>query len=152
MNEPETCLYLAVIHLFYFLFWMTFRFVFIVFESPAACSFSHYFSLGTWSHISICCTEFFHQNPDSALACLPPADKICFRPEDHAGLHLFVVAFFISAHQLGAISDGQHQYRLLNRQFLIVSLCILKASGPLCSADGEVPFCANTQCAAGGTR
>lgn len=94
--------------------------------------------------------EFFHQNLDSALARLPPADKICFRPEDHTGLHLFVVAFFISAHQVGAISDGQHQYRLLNRQFLIVSLCILKASGPAQPTVRSPSV--QTQCAAGGTR
>lgn len=56
---------------------------------------------------------------------------------------IFEVAFFISPHQVGGISDGQHQYRLLNHQFLIVSLCILKARRPLCSPYSAVPFSAN---------
>lgn len=51
---------------------------------------------------------------------------------------LFEVPFFIFICFL--ISDGQHQYRLLNCQFLTVSLCTLKASGPLCSPCSVAPI------------
>ena len=54
--------------------------------------------------------------------------KICYSPEDHSGC-LSEVAFFISLNQVRghcfSINDGQHRYRLLNHQFLIVSQLLL---------------------------
>lgn len=58
--------------------------------------------------------------------------------------------FSFPAHQVAAISDGQHQYRLLNRQFLIVSLCVLEASGALCySLQRRSPYCKHTESCGG---
>lgn len=66
----------------------------------------------------------------SPCSCLPLIK--CVTDLKITPAFIFEVAVFITAHQVSGDSDGQHQYSLLNHQFLIVSHGTLKASSPLC--------------------
>lgn len=57
---------------------------------------------------------------------LPYIDHVCYRPAYRTRFNLWFGFFFnvrpLSHWTLVSVSDGQHQYRLLGNQFLIVSL------------------------------